>query len=261
MSHTTRSEHWLPRFRRALGYLRPHRRTLVLGLLAAVGVSVFYTFSISSVIPILKIMFSDHETLVDWLHRVETEHRLGVSIGADLPDDPAGLLIDHVRRGAPSADVLADGARIVSIAGEAPGAHALMGLLASHPDERIDAVRIQTPDGAMRDVALTLHGDRAWWRLLRNVAAVFPAGKDPTSRLITLAIVMGLLVTVSLLSSLCRFANEGLVATAVQRTMHDLRSSLAGHVLHLPLDWHARQPTGDTLGRFAHDLSRVEVGI
>ena len=60
------NERWLPSFRRCFTFLRPHARTLVIGLVAAIGVSVCYTFSMSSIIPLLKVFFADHETLADW---------------------------------------------------------------------------------------------------------------------------------------------------------------------------------------------------
>jgi hypothetical protein len=82
MSREVRSTSWLPSFRRLLAYLRPHLRPLVLGLVAAIGVSVFYTFSVSSVIPLLKVVFADHETLADWLHRAETQRRVAQRGGA-----------------------------------------------------------------------------------------------------------------------------------------------------------------------------------
>ena len=261
MRRTAPHKNWLPDFRRSLAFLRPHRRTLIIGLVMALGVSVFYTFSISSVVPLLKVMFAYHETLADWLHRVETERRLGVSLVPDLPDDPAGLTIDRVRAGSSAAGVLNAGDRIVSIAGHAPGSYALMYRVSKHAQQQLEAVLIESPDGTRREARLTLRPYRRWWGVAEAAAAALPAEKDPTSRLYTLGIVMAVLVLVSLLGSLCRFANAGLVATAVQRTMHDLRTRLADHVLRLPLHWHSTQPPGDTLGRFANDLNKVEIGI
>jgi subfamily B ATP-binding cassette protein MsbA len=251
----------LPHFRRTLAYLRPHLRPLILGLVAAIGVSVLYTFSITSVIPLLKVVFADHETLADWLHRAETERRLGVVIAADLPDDPAGLFITHVRPESPSSAVLNDGDRIVSVNGERPGSYALMQRFASYPEQILTAVAIQAPEGAQRQAELRLQPYHWWSGTLRSVASVLPAGKDAQSRLNTLALVMGTLVLITLLGGLCRLANEGLIAVAVQRALHNLRSGLAEHVLRLPMRWHSAQPPGDTLGRFATDINKVEIGI
>lgn len=261
MSRKLRPTSWLPHFRRTLAYLRPHLRPLILGLVAAVGVSLFYTFSISSVIPLLKVVFADHETLADWLHRVETERRLSVVIAADLPDDPAGLVITHVRPESLNEGVLDDGDRIVSINQNAPGSYTLMQRLAGHADQTLGAVIVRSPGGGQQQVELHL-GRYHWWSgALCEIASLLPAGKDADSRLRTLAIVMGALVLITLLGGLCRLANEGLIAVAVQRALHGLRSELAEHVLRLPMNWHGAQPPGDTLGRFATDINKVEIGI
>ncbi|MCC6359462.1 MAG: ABC transporter ATP-binding protein [Phycisphaerales bacterium] len=261
MSKGDRSRSGLQHFRRSLTYLRPHGRTLIIGLLFAVGVSVFYTFSISSVIPLLKVIFAEHETLVDWIHRVDVERRLDVVIASDLPDDRDGLLILQVRPNSRSRAFLDDGMRIVSIKGEAPGSHGLMRLIAEHPDKDLEQVVLRRPNGDETTVDLAMRSYHWWSTTLRSVAAVMPKGKDPDSRLMTLGIVMGALVLISILGGVCRLLNEGLVAVAVQRAIHDLRSRMADHVLRLPLEWHTSQPPGDTLGRFATDLGKLEVGV
>jgi subfamily B ATP-binding cassette protein MsbA len=261
MSPEVRSTSWLPNFRRVLAYLRPHLRPLILGLVAAIGVSAFYTVSVSSVIPLLKVVFADHETLADWLHRAETQRRLGVVIAADLPEDPDGLVITHVRPESPNSRVLADGDRIISVDDESPGSYALMRTVAGDAEQNVRAVVASPPDGARRDVELQLQAYHWWSGALCRVAAMLPFGKDADSRLRTLAIVMGCLVLITLLGGLCRLANEGLIATSVQRSLHDLRSELAEHVLRLPMQWHSAQQPGDTLGRFATDINKVEVGM
>jgi ABC-type multidrug transport system fused ATPase/permease subunit len=262
MSDAVPRNSWLPSFRRALRYLRPHRRPLIIGLLAALGVSIFYTFGVSSVVPLLKVVFSEHETLADWIHRVETERRLGATLAPDLPDQPSGLQIDFVRPDSPSRGLLRDRDRIVSLAGQPPpGSYALMKFIAEHADESLDVVVTDSYDGQRREVRLTLRPYHVGSALLARIASLLPGGKDSDSRLHTLALVMGGLVLVSLIGAAFRVLNEGLIALAVQRSMHDLRSRLAAQVLHLPLDWHSAHPHGDTLGRFATDLSKVEIGL
>ena len=134
-----------------------------------------------------------------------------------------------------------------------------MQAFAQHAQPRI-SVQIEGLDGAHRTVTLPLRTYRWWWNGFQRIAALLPAGRDAESRLATLAIVMGVLVFVSLTGGLCRFINEALVKTAVQRAMHDLRSQIGDHVLRLPMDWHSTQPPGDTLARLATDINKVEVG-
>ena len=244
-----------------LTYVRGHLRPLILGLVAAIGVSVFYTFSISSVVPLLKVVFADHETLADWLHRVETQRRLDIVIAADLPDDPDGLVITHVRPESLSSEVLTDGDRIVAVQDQSPGSYALMRTVAGHGEQSVRAVVVSPAEDERKEIELGLQPYRWWSGALCRVASLLPAGEGAESQLKTLAIVMGGLVLITLLGGLCRLANEGLIATSVQRSLHDLRSELAEHVLRLPMQWHGAQPPGDTLGRFATDINKVEVGM
>lgn len=261
MGSETRSESWAPNYRRVVGYLRRHMRPLLLGLFAAVGVSACYTFSISSVIPLLKVVFADHETLASWLQRVETQHRLGVVIAADLPDDPAGLTVLRTRDDAPNSEFLSEGDRIVSVDQATRGSYALMAYIAAHRGDELPATVAHADGGADATITLKLKAYRSWSGILSATASALPAGKDADSRMKTLAIVMGALVLIAIVGGLFRLANEGLVAVAVQRALHDLRSDLAEHVLRLPMSWHGAQPPGDTLGRFATDISKVETGM
>ncbi len=252
---------WLPNFRRAARCLRPHRRPLVIGLLAAVGVSIFYTFSVSSIVPVLKIIFAEHESLVDWLYRGETERRLGVMLPADVPDDPRGLAIAAVRDTSLSASTLRAGDRIVAIAGQPGSSYQLADRIASYAGTELAGVQLVAADGTERTTSLQLRGHRGWWDLARSVAVRLPAGRTPRDRFNMLLVVMAGVVVIALLGGVCRFINEGLIAAAVQRTMHDLRTALAEHTLRLPLQWHSLQAAGDTLSRFATDISKVEVGL
>ncbi len=261
MADRLRSKAGLPNFRATLHYLRRHLRPLLLGMLAAVGVSLFYTFSISSIVPLLKVVFADHETLASWLHRSETQRRLDVIIAADMPDDPAGLIVSYVDEGSPNAGVLQPGDRLVAVEGRPGSAYALMERLAVLDGQRAAARVLRVGGGPAADIELQLKPPRWWSRRLGQIAGLLPGGKDPGSRLRTLGLVMAALVAVTLAGGLCRLANEGLIATAVQRALHDLRSELAEHVLRLPMSWHVTHPPGDTLGRFATDISKVEVGM
>lgn len=227
----------------------------------AVGVSVFYTFSMSSVIPLLKVIFARDESLVDWMNRVEVQRRLDVVIGADLPDDPDGLLIDHIRPESRSFDRLKDHDRIVAIGGEPVSSYEAMRQIAQFEEKKIQGVVVRRVSGGDEVIELKLRRYHWWSSALRGFASILPTGRDAASRQSTLIIVMVGLAIVSTLGALARFMHEWLIAIAVQRGMHDMRSKLADHVLRLPLDWHSRQPPGDTLGRFATDISKVEVGI
>lgn len=260
MNDTAPHEHWLHNFGRALAFLRPHRRQLIIGLFAAVGVSLFYTFSVSSLIPVLKIIFAEHESLADWLYRTEAQHRLGVALPADLPEDPSGLEVANIRDVSPNTDKLTADDRIIAVGGTTGSSYEITRLIARHKDGATIDIRVVTTDGPTRSVTLTLRDNRPWWPLIPHITSVLPSGRTPGDRFRTLAVIMLTLVIINTLGAFCRFVNDGSIAIAVQRATHDLRRTLADHTLRLPLHWHSRQPAGDTLARFATDISKVEVG-
>ncbi len=243
-----------------MAFLGPQRRPLILGLVAAVGVGVFYTGSISTIIPALKMIFADHETLADWLCRTETERRLGVQLPADVPNDPEGPHISSVAATSDNAGLLQEGDHLAAVDGEALPAYEAMRVIAAHREDKLP-VTIRGPTGAERSVELTLAPHRWWHAAITDAAGVLPQGRSPDDRWRTLLFVMVLVVVVSLLGSLCRFANDGLIAIAVQGGLHSLRTRLAQHVFSLPLAWHSRAAQGDTLGRFSNDVSKLEVGL
>ncbi len=281
MGERVRYNGWLPCFRRSVHYLRPHRRPLLTGLVLALGVSVFYTFSISSVVPLLKVMFSEHEPLLVWLHRVEAERRLGIHTVADLPDDADGFRVSGVRdakrsvlgiplrdgptgtRGAPSPEraSLAVGDRVRALNGVALGSYGLFDAISHRADRSPVTLRVVSAVGSEFDVSITLAAPRGWWRMVERAVGLLPRGQDADSRTAALAVIMCGLVLMAVLGGVCRFLNEGLVAVAVQRAMHDLRTGLGGHVLRLPMDWYSTHPHGDALSRFSTDIAKIEVGL
>ncbi len=254
-----RERAWLPAFRRTFVYLHPHARPLITGLVLAVGVGVFYAFSISSVIPLLKIMFAEHEPVRVWLNRTAAEQRLGIATFSDLRDDPAGFEVKSLKGDRNGA--LSDGDLIHSLGGEAPGSYGLYDRIAHADAEAIENVTVRSAQGEQRRIPLNLGARPMWLAPAETVVGWLPGGSDARSRLWALGAVMVVLVVASLLGSACRFGNDGLVAVAVQRAMHDLRTNLGSHVLRLPVDWHARHPPGDAIARFSNDISKIEVGL
>ncbi len=249
----------LPQFRRSLSFLRPHRTVLLIGLVSAVGVSLSYTASISAIVPVLKIIFAEHETIGDWLCRTEAQRRLGVALPADLPNDPAGLLIGRIPPQSSRAGELREGDRILAVNGSPDSGYGIARALA-HASYGPVELLVRSSDGRQRTAQVSLAPPRTWWRELEGLSGRLPIGRSARDRLLTLALVMVAMVIVAVFGGICRFVNEGLIQTAVQRAMHDLRTRLGDHVLRLPLAWHTAQQPGDTLARLATDIGKVEVG-
>lgn len=266
---------FLPHFRRGLRFVWPHKRYLALAFLSAFGVSVFYALSITSVVPFLKLMFTEHESLVDWVYRSEVERRLDCFIMPDVDlglghgktaDDlgDGGILVRRLEPYGRLAEVSRRVDRILAVDGHDGDHYELMQVIANAPtDEPIEIVVTELGPEREEIVKGTVELKPGYWYTpaLVRLFRLLPSGTDPINRTKALAAVMGLLVLVSVLGGLCRFAHEYLNGLIAQRAMIDLRTRAYTNVLRLPMSWFNKQPPGDTMGRFAADSGIFEHGL
>src|SRR2546423_4544667 len=78
-------------FWRALRYLAPHRRLVIISIACAFLVGLTFTGGLSTMLPILRVLMSG-ETVQIWAGRLIAEHRLNVK----LADTPEKVLVDRV---------------------------------------------------------------------------------------------------------------------------------------------------------------------
>jgi subfamily B ATP-binding cassette protein MsbA len=260
---------FLPHFRRGLAFVWPHKKYLVFSCVAVVGISVFYTVSISSVIPFLKIMFAQYETIADWVYRDDTERRLRCGLQIDVARDPKtgrskenGIWIREVEPSSLLWGLARTGDRIVEINGRRGDHYAMLRALSSVPRGAETTVVIQ-PAGQKPPQRATIrpHDGKGYMSYLAWAANQLPAGWDASSKVRTLAIVMGLLVLMQLLGGLCQFWHEYLENLISNRALIDIRTRSYTNMLRLPMSWFNQQQAGDTLSRFARDSTVFEVGV
>lgn len=247
-------------FRRVLKYLWPHARYLTIAVPAAVGVVLFYTASISTILPILKVLLAENETLPDWIHRSVAEQRLGFRTAGDMPPDQQGLPVVLVQPGGPLAEVR-PGDRIVGLGEGAESVYGLLGRLARAPSEQSCTLDLQTPGGEQRQVVCQPGPLRWHQRLLLAGVRLFPAGREASARLSGLILVMSTVVVLTILSGFMRFLHAYIMEIIVQRAMLDLRVDVYHHLLRMPVGFYSQREAGDVLGRFAQDSTVCEMGL
>ncbi|HUW83593.1 MAG TPA: ABC transporter ATP-binding protein [Phycisphaerae bacterium] len=255
------SELRLRYFRRALGYIWPHRRYLATGLAAAVGVSIFYTLTVSSIIPFLTVMFSRHETVGDWLYRHVAEDRLDCDFPEDVPPKP---YIKVLKVDADPNSPLAGMARvdrIVAINGQHGTDVELYRHICALPEGRPARIDLMYDDGRQAQVDIT--PESLGWRQHRmlDVAALLPRELTLVSRMRMLALVIGTLLVFSLLGGVSRFTHEYMVELVSERGLLDMRTLAYAHVLQAPMGWFSQQQAGDTMSRFARDSEVIRKGM
>ncbi len=265
-----KNREYIPHFRRGLQFVWPHKRYLFWACVSVFGISLFYTVSLTSVVPFLKIMVAQHETLADWVHRENTERRLACRVPQDVPRNPEtgkartrGLFLRTVNPAGSLAHVASRGDRILEIDGRTGDHYEMLRIMASVPRRRPTEVMVQPAKKGAEPIRDTIWPrDSRWYTPhLLWLVSWLPAGHDTASRLESLAIVMGLLVLVTLLGGICRFFQEYACGLLSQRAMIDIRTHGYGKMLALPMSWFDRQQSGDTLSRFARDSVTLEAGI
>jgi subfamily B ATP-binding cassette protein MsbA len=261
---------FLPHFLRALDFVWPHKRYLVFSCVSVVGISVFYTMSLTSIVPFLKIMFTRFETVADWVYRNDTERRLGCSISSDVPQGPLavgagqdGLFLKDVSRKGPLAKLAEPGDRIIRIDGRAGDHYAMLRIMSTIPRDTPIEIAVQTDGGeaGMRRAVVKPKPGKGYTPYLAWAANRLPAGRDAIGKVKALAVIMGLLVLIEILGGFCRFFQEYITSLLAQRAMIDIRTRGYRNMLRLPLSWYNSQRGGDTLSRFARDSTVLELGI
>jgi subfamily B ATP-binding cassette protein MsbA len=277
----------LPNFRRALGYIWPQKRRLATVFIAVLGVTLFYAASISSILPLLQVMFYQNETLPDWLYRTAAEHRLGARIAVDVTapesdrqgespvgatSQPAGtapgIEIENVRLvGAAEAGPMQragvrKGDRIIAVNGRQGAHYDLLPLVARLPAGRpADLLVLKAKTGAVVPMRIVPKDPQFHSPLMLWVADHLPAGRDADTRFQTLVWVIAALLAVTTLGGLCKFWHEYTAGVMVERGLLNLRRDVFRHVMHLPMSWFGQQQAGDTMSRVARDSSVVEIGM
>jgi len=265
---TRRLPDFLPHFRRSLDFVWPHKRLIVVSCVAVVGISVFYTASISSIAPFLKILFAQYETMADWVYRSHTSHRLHATIPPDVGRDPqtgrslkSGILLTDVDERSPISHLAQGGDRILKIDGKTGDHYEMLRILSSVPNGREIPIVIEAASGQQKQGTCVPRDAKRYTVYLAKLANYLPADRDPASKIRTLAIIMGLLVIVEILGGFCRFFQEYMENVIGNRALIDIRTKGYANMLRLPMAWFSRQQAGDTLSRFARDSTIVEVGI
>ncbi|MBU0617123.1 MAG: ABC transporter ATP-binding protein/permease, partial [Planctomycetes bacterium] len=96
--------------------------------------------------------------------------------------------------------------------------------------------------------------------LVERLATVFPAEEAPGSRMRALLILLAVLVSVNLLSNLCRVFSQYFVLYSTHRVVMDLRRRLYRKTLHVPLDVIAGD-VSSRISQFLADAREVFLGI
>jgi subfamily B ATP-binding cassette protein MsbA len=241
-------------FWRALRYLNPHRRLVVISIGCAVLVGLTFTGGLSTMLPILKVLMSG-ETVQAWAGRIVAEHRLELNL-ADTPDKVLIVRAHHTGDGAKAG--LKDG-DVLSTAGESDTDKAEKTLAAlADPAAATATLSVERPGhpGQGGTIAIPLPP-------LKWYFAAFYRGCDllPRNPVGAIGAVLGFLFLLSLFGNFVRFYQEYFSDKAAILAVNDIRRKLYDHVLHIPIGFFGLKGTSDVTSRLVQDAQGLQDGF
>jgi ABC-type multidrug transport system fused ATPase/permease subunit len=225
-----RKDRRLPYFWRAMRFLAPHRRLVIISIACAFLVGLTFTTGLSTMLPILRVLMNG-DTVRSWAGRIVVEQRLGVK----LADDPLTVRVDRIKTPGPAAD-----------AGYKPG------------DTLGNADLLhQVASRQQMTLGNTSLPPLKWWQsaFYRTASAI------PDHPVKAIAVVFGVMFSLGLVGNFVRFYQEYYSDKAGILAVNDIRRKLYDHVLHIPMGFFGLKGTSDVTSRLVQDAQGLQDGF
>jgi len=281
-------------FARLVRFAWPYRVRFGLSLACAVMVALLWVANISTVYPLLKILFYS-ENCQKWIaERISTQEIELQAINARLDElktiesfgDPTGRAMrDHYQ--VADADYFNKRAKLLELEHELDSGSALKGhhranprdlaaLKASQAATHLAEARLnelkrysdqvqQAPESTSVERRRTaLNKEQAsstWW--LEGYRRAQPIVNQylPDKGFQTLVLLMGLVMTGVAIKGLFLFLQEVLVANVMQLTLFDIRNLFFRRTLKLDLSHFGDQGSAELIARFTNDMDSLSQGL
>jgi ABC-type multidrug transport system fused ATPase/permease subunit len=268
-------------FGRVFGYVWPQWSRLVTIVCSAVLISILFSVSVVTVLPLLKVMMGE-EGLHGWVNRKISENRYGINFyvpdKAELLDPNNPQIAYHLRVAAVKKDgggdkaglrsddlIVGAGSSVVSDAVDKIPSGILLRELATisevgsiviqyrRPDER---GRPQTATGELRCGGKPFYASYAQ-RLLRFV----PDDQSRATKKKAVLFIIFLIAAVTMIRCICRYYQDYTVQKVVSTSLARLREDTFRHAMELPVGFFAKDGPSDTVSRLIRDTAAIENGI
>jgi subfamily B ATP-binding cassette protein MsbA len=234
-------------FWRAARALWPYRKIIGISIVCAFFVGLAVSSGLTAMIPILRVLLKENQTVADWANEQIAEKRLGVKfsesgdelfrIVSDSPAEAAGL---H------KGDRLTD-------ASNSP-----VSVYRSLSDPAVRNYRVTRTDVNHKTDELTIPLPPLQPHLAagRNLAAhVSPRP------VVAIAEIFAVLAALATFGNVLKFFQEYLSDKAAVSAVNDIRRRLYSRVLHLPIATFAKQNASEVTSRLVQDSAALEQGF
>ena len=268
-------------FKRVFEYVWPQWSRLVTIVCSAVLISILFSVSVVTVLPLLKVMMGE-EGLHGWVNRKISENRYGMSFyvpdKAELLDPNNPQVAYHLRviavKDGGSGDkaglrcgdlIVGAGSSLVSDTVDKIPSGILLHELATISEvgsiviqyRRLDeGGKLRTAAGELRCGGKPFYADYAQ-RLLRFV----PDEQSRAAKKKAVLFIIFLLAVVTVIRCICRFYQDYTVQKVVSTSLARLRENTFRHAMELPVGFFAKDGPSDTVSRLIRDTTSIENGI
>ncbi len=268
----------LTAFMRVLGYVWPQWPQLVAVFLWAMLISLMFSASFLSIIPLLKVMMEE-EGLHSWVDRKICNWRYGMDFyvpGRSELADPKSDAARHLQVNSVDDGKWAEGAGLRPgdlVIGVCPehvvdpnqNSDQMLELLATVQEHavltlsvrRIDARGDSKPVNVVQAApAKPFYTDWVQWPV-----SFIPRGQGRENLLPAMTLVIIVLVIITILRCWARFQQAYLAEKIVSIANAQLREDVFGHVMFMPVGFFASRGTSDTISRIIGDVNMSGNGI
>lgn len=216
-------------FFRALRFLWPYRRKVIISIVCAVLTGFFTAGGLVALIPLLNVLL-EGRTANEFVDEFVVEQTFGMKLEFDRPKFKGPVY------------------RIVKLDATDPEYASLV-----TPSPLLLNTELQ-PDELAKLAESEVHP----WHLrkLQDIGQAWPV--DPVA---SITCMLGLVFITAVLGSATRFFQEYLSDTCAISAVTDIRRKLYDHVIHMPLGYFTKHGTGDLTARLVTDAQGLQDGF
>jgi ABC-type multidrug transport system fused ATPase/permease subunit len=274
----------LSAFKRVLGYVWPQWPSLIALFLWAAIISIMFSASFLTIIPLLKVMM-DEEGLHSWVDRKMCDGRYGMDfyvpsrsdLKSQTPDKPLYLRINKVAKKtgwmgmgqatwAQSARLQRDDQIVALTCGQScepqTSPTRILEILATAPDQEKMILSIRR-DGQTEILSVSqpapikpFYTDLAQWPV-----SFIPRSENDKDILRAMILVIAVMIIVTFLRCWARFYQSYLAEKIVSVANTKLREDVFRHVMFMPVGFFSSRGTSDTTSRIIGDVAQSGKGI
>ena len=267
-------------FRRLLNYVWPQWHRVSLVVVSALTIAVFFSLSIVTLIPLLKVVMNE-EGIRGWVNRNVCVWRYGINFNVPAASDFISdannniayyLLVTDVKKASFAKQAgLAKEDKIIGVGSflvgygykEVPSSRLLDELAATEVSSIPVQIKRMDPNGNIRGQTVQLNVPQKHFliRWAHSFAAFVDPGQSESGRMRIVVYIMIAVFIVTVFRCLAAFFQKYFGEKIVFIATARLREDVFAHVMDMPVGYFVKEGTSDTVSRMLRDIAQSADGI